>query len=91
MLHVEKGVSGSFISLLYLSLEILHMQETWHLLLCLTYSIRKKKKEAKKFTVINLMTSSNGKSKFSDIHNKLSSPQQQKLQVLHTELNSLAL
>lgn len=37
------------------------------------------------------MTSSNGKSKFSDIHNKLSSLQQQKLQVLHTELNSLGL
>lgn len=37
------------------------------------------------------MTSSQGKREFSDIHNKLSSLQQQKLQVLHTELNSLAL
>lgn len=50
-----------------------------------------KKKKRKKITVINLMTSSQGKPQFSDIHNKLSSLQQQKLQVLHTELKSLAL
>lgn len=59
------------------------------------YLLQKEKKGgvggAKKFAVINLMTSSQGKSKFSYIHNKLSSLQQQKLQMLHTELNSLAL
>ena len=37
------------------------------------------------------MTSSQGKPRFSDIHNKLGSLQQQKLQVQHTELKSLAL
>lgn len=55
------------------------------------YLLQEEKERQKKFTVINLTTSSQGKPKFSDIHNKLSSLQQQKLQVLHTELKSLAL
>lgn len=52
---------------------------------------KEKNRGAKIFTVINLMTYSQGKSEFSDVHNKLSSLQQPKLQVLPTELNSLAL
>lgn len=90
MLHVGKGLPGSFISLLSSSLEILYMQVSGTLSHALP-TPGGKKRQKKRITVINLTASSQGKPKFSDIHNKLSSLQQQKLQVLHTELKSLAL
>lgn len=53
------------------------------------HSLQEEKKEKK--YLINLITSIQGKRKFSDIHRKLSSVHQHKLQVLHTELVSLIL
>lgn len=76
MLHVGKGVSGSSISLFSSSLEILSMQEGISSIM--PYLFQKKKRRGggtQRFSVINLMTSSQGKSKLSDIHNKLSSLQ----------------
>lgn len=54
------------------------------------YLFQEEKKKKKKTTVICLMNCSQGKPKFSDIHDKQSSLQQ-KLQALHTNLKSLAL